>query len=395
LIDKAPKELNAKAYTMTLKKEEALNQWLDKQLKTGLIVESKSRYAASCFYILKKDSSLQLVQDYRKLNQVTIKNKTLLPLIGEVINKLKKARYFNKLDLIWGYNNVRIKEGDEWKAAFLTNKGLFEPQVMYFRLCNSSGTFQRMMNSIFQELLHEGVQANYMDNFVIPAKTMEELEERTIRFLKIAEKYNLCFKRSKCDFNMEEIPILGVIVGKGQVKIEQEKIKAVKEWKTPTRVKDIKSFLEFANFYQQFIYNFSHIVRPLNELKGKKEWKWKEEYQKVFEELKEKITSQPVLFLPKREGKFRVKTDTLGHAIGGVLFQEQDGKWKPIAFLSRTMQPAEQNYEIYDKELLAIVKALTKWRQYLLDTRKPFEVWMDHENLKYFKEPHKLNGQQA
>ena len=194
---------------------------------------------------------------------------------------------------------------------------------------------------------------------------------------------------------MEEIPILGVIVGKGQVKIEQEKIKAVKEWKTPTRVKDIKSFLEFANFYQQFIYNFSHIVRPLNELKGKKEWKWKEEYQKVFEELKEKITSQPVLFLPKREGKFRVKTDILEHAIGGVLFQEQDRKWKPIAFLSRTMQPAEQNYEIYDKELLAIVKALTKWRQYLLDARKPFEVWMDHENLKYFKEPHKLNGQQA
>ena len=183
-----------------------------------------------------------------------------------------------------------------------------------------------MMNSIFQELLHEGVLANYMDNFVIPAKTMEELEEQTIRFLKIAEKYNLCFKRSKCDFNMEEIPILGVIVGKGQVKIEQEKIKAVKEWKTPTRVKDIKSFLEFANFYQQFIYNFSHIVRPLNELKGKKKWKWEEEYQKVFEELKEKITSQPVLFLPKREGKFRVKTDTLGHAIGGVLFQEQDGK---------------------------------------------------------------------
>jgi len=98
------------------------------------------------------------------------------------------------LDLIWGYNNVRIKEGDEWKAAFLTNKGLFEPQVMYFGLCNSPGTFQRMMNSIFQELLYEGVLANYMDNFVILAKTMEELEERTIRFLKIAEKHNLCFK---------------------------------------------------------------------------------------------------------------------------------------------------------------------------------------------------------
>jgi len=158
-----------------------------------------------------------------------------------------------------------------------------------------------------------------MDNFVIPAKTMEELEERKVRFLKIAEKHNLCFKQLKCNFNMEEIPILGVVVGKGQVQMEQEKIKAVKEWKTPTRVKDIESFLGFANFYQQFIHNFSHIARPLNKLKGKKEWKWEEEHQKAFEELKEKITSQLVLSLPRREGKFRVETDASEHAIGEVL----------------------------------------------------------------------------
>ena len=218
------------------------------------------------------------------------------------------------------------------------------------------------MNSIFQELLHEGILANYMDNFVIPVKTMEELEERTIRFLKIAKKHNLCFKQSKYDFNMEEISILGVIVGKGQIKIEQKKIKAVKEWKTPIKVKDVESFLGFANFYQCFIHNFSHTVRPLNRLKDKKEWKWKKEYQKAFEELKEKITSQPVLALPRKEGKFRVETDALGYVIGGVLSQEQEGKWKPIVFLSRMMQPAEQNYKIYDKELLAIVKALAKWR---------------------------------
>ena len=157
-------------------------------------MELKSRYIALCFYIPKKDSFLKLVQDYRKLNQVTIKNKTPLPLIVEVIDKLKEAEYFNKLDLIWGYNNVQIKEGNEWKAAFLTNKGLFKPQVRYFGLYNSPETFQRMMNSIFQELLHEGVLANYMDDFVILAKIMKELEERTIQFLKITEKHNLCFK---------------------------------------------------------------------------------------------------------------------------------------------------------------------------------------------------------
>ena len=175
------------------------------------------------------------------------------------------------------------------------------------------------MNSIFWELLHKGILANYMDDFVIEAKTMEELEERTVQFLKIAEKHNLCFKRLKCNFNMEEIPILGVVVGKEQIQMEQEKIKAVKKWKTLTRVKDVESFLGFTNFYWCFIQNFSHTAKSLNELKGKKEWKWEEEHQRAFEELKEKITSQLVLALPRREGKFRVETDTSGHTIGGVL----------------------------------------------------------------------------
>ena len=179
-MEEASREFNTEAYTMTIKKKEALNQCLDKQLKARLIKESKSRYIAPCFYIPKKDGSLQLVQDYQKLNQVNIKDKMPLLLIGEVIDKLREARYFNKLDLIQGYNNVQIKEGDKWKAVFLTNKGLFEPQVMYFGLCNFLGTFQWMMNSIFQELLHEGILANYMDNFIIPAKNKKKLEERII-----------------------------------------------------------------------------------------------------------------------------------------------------------------------------------------------------------------------
>ena len=125
---------------------------------------------------------------------------------------------------------------------------------------------------------------------------------------------------------MEEILILGVVVGREQVQIENNKVKAVKEWKTTTKIKEVKSFLGFANFYRWFIKNFSYTVRPLNKLKEKKDWKWKEEHQKVFEELKDKITSQLVLTLLKRKGKFQVETDVLGHAIGGVLSQEQKGK---------------------------------------------------------------------
>ena len=133
--------------------------------------------------------------------------------IREVINKLKDTKYFNKLDLIWGYNNVWIKEWDKWKAVFLMNKGLFESKVIYFRLCNLLGIFQRMMNSIFWEHLHEKVLANYIDDFIISAKNKKELKERNI-FLKIVEKHNFYFKWSKYEFNVEEIPILEVAVGR-------------------------------------------------------------------------------------------------------------------------------------------------------------------------------------
>jgi len=130
-----------------------------------------------------------------------------------------------------------------------------------------------MMNSIFQELLHEGILANYMNDFIIPVKNMKELEERMTQFLKIAEKYNLCFKQLKCDFNMEEIPILRVVIRRGQVQMEANKVKAIKEWKTLTKIKEVESFLGFANFYRQFIKNLSHMAKLLNELKDKKEWK--------------------------------------------------------------------------------------------------------------------------
>jgi len=162
---------------------------------------------------------------------------------------------------------------------------------------------------------------------------MKKLKEQIVCFLKIAEKHDLCFKRLKCDFNMEEIPILGVVVGRGQVQIETNKVKAVKEWKTPIKW---KAFLRLTNFYRQFIKNFNYMVKSLNELKEKKNWKWEEEYQRSFDKLKDKITSQPVLALPKKS-KFQVEIDVSEHAIGGVLFQEQEGKWKHIMFLSRTM----------------------------------------------------------
>jgi hypothetical protein len=267
-----------------------------------------------------------------------VKDKTPLPLISEVLDQLKDAKYFNKLDIIWGYNNVRIKEGDEWKAAFLTNRGLFEPTVMFFGMSNSPATFSRMMTTIFREMIQEGTLVNYMDDFAIPGKTKQELEERTIRFLTIADKHNLYFKRSKCEFNVEKISILGTVIGNGEARMEEEKIEGIKNWKVPTNVKGVESFLGFANFYRRFIKNFSIIAAPLNQLKGKdKEWNWGEEQQKAFEEIKAAIISEPVLVLPRDKGKFKVETDTSNFGIGAILSQQQNGFWHPIAFMSKTL----------------------------------------------------------
>jgi hypothetical protein len=183
-----------------------------------------------------------------------------------------------------------------------------------------------------------------MDDFTIPGKTKQELEERTVWFLTIADKHNLYFKQSKCEFDVEKISILGTVIGNGEARMEEEKIEAIKNWKVPTNVKGVESFLGFANFYQQFIKNFSIIVAPLNQLKGKdKEWRWEEQQQKAFEEIKAVIISKPVLVLPRDEGRFKVETDTSNFGIGAILSQQQNRFWHLIAFMSKTLTKAERN----------------------------------------------------
>jgi len=270
--------------------------------------------------------------------------------------------------------------------------------VMFFGMSNSPATFSRMMTTIFREMLQEGSLVNYMDDFTIPGETKNQLQECTIKFLKIADRDNLYFKRSKCNFDATEILLLGTVIGNGKATMEKEKVEAVQNWTTPTTIKDIEKFLGFANFYRRFIKNFSMIAAPLNALKGgkvEKIWKWESEEQNAFDAIKKAITSEPVLTLPNEEGKFQVEVDASNVGTGAVLSQEQQGKWHPVAFMSKSLLDTEKNYEIYDKELLAIVKALKAWRQYLIHANQQFEVWTDHENLKYFREPQKLNARQA
>ncbi|GJF00540.1 hypothetical protein PsYK624_168330 [Phanerochaete sordida] len=173
------------------------------------------------------------------------------------------------------------------------------------------------------------------------------------------------------------------------------KVKGVAEWPTPKCKRDVQAFLGFTNFYRRFIKDYGRIAKPLTILTGNNEWKWGIEQQLAFEGLKTSITSAPILAIPNDEDPFEVECDASDFAVGGALSQKQDGKWQPVAFLSKAMNETERNYEIYDKELLAVIMSLEEWRHYLLGASHQFEIWTDHKNLEYFRKPQKLNRRQA
>ncbi len=203
------------------------------------------------------------IQDYCKLNEMTIKNRYPLPLISELIDKLHGAKYFTKLDVRWGYNNVRIREGDKEKAAFCMNRGLFEPTVMFFGLTNSPATFQWMMNDIFHNLIGEGKVTIYLDDILIFSKTLDEHRRIVKHVLQHLREDKLFLKAEKCEFEVLETEYLGVIVSEDSIRMDPVKIAGIAEWPMPHKKKELQLFLGFMNFYRKFIKNYSKVVRAL------------------------------------------------------------------------------------------------------------------------------------
>ncbi len=226
------------------------------------------------------------VQDYRKLNEMTIKNCYPLPLISELIDKLQGAKYFTKLDVCWGYNNVRIKEGNEEKAAFRTNQGLFEPTVMFFGLTNSPAMFQWMMNDIFRDLIGEGKVTIYLNDILIFSKDLKEHRQIVKRVLQHLRENKLFLKAEKCKFEVLETEYLGVIISENLIHMDPVKIAGIAEWPTPTKKWELQSFLGFTNFYRKFIKNYSKVVKALTALTGLAAWKWTSAQDEAFAELK-------------------------------------------------------------------------------------------------------------
>jgi hypothetical protein len=252
-----------------------------------------------------------------------------------------------------------------------------------------------MMNDILRDLINEGHVIVYLDDILIYTDTLEEHRKIVRRVLETLEKHKLFLKPEKCDFEKIEIEYLGVIISHNSMRMDPAKIKGIMEWPVPKNIKQVQAFLGFVNFYRRFVRGFSDIARPLTKLMGKVSWSWGPEQDLAFQKLKERIAEDVVLALPMDDGKFRLEANASDGVIGAVLSQEQDGVWRPVVFMSYGLNKTERNYEIYDKEMLAIMLALEEWRQMLLGARQEFEILMDHQNLQYFKKPQKLNRCQA
>ena len=290
--------MRTKIYPMSPNEQEELDWFLEENLCKGYICPSKSPLASPVFFVKKKDSKLRFVQDYRRLNEYTVKNRYPLPLVTDIINRLRKSKIFTKFDVRWGYNNVRIKEEHEWKATFATNRGLFEPLVMYFGFMNSPAMIQALMNSMFADLIAAGKVTVYLDDILIFTETLEEHRTLVHEVLKCLAQHDLYLCPEKCKFKWSLIEYLGLVIGEGEVHMDPVKVEAVKDWPTPTSLCDLHRFLGFANFYWRFIEGFAKKAQPLNNLTQKDiKWNWGMEQQNAFQSLKEAFISSPILTL--------------------------------------------------------------------------------------------------
>lgn len=300
-----------------------------------------------------------MVIDYRKLNELTIKNVYLLPRINELIQKWKGRRFFSALDVCSGYYNIRMCEQDIWKTAFITNRGLFESLVMTFGLTNTPATFQTMMNSIFIVYIRRGDANTFIDDVGIgttsdPSGKLSDKEfhiQVCHEILQVFCKHHLSLKPEKCLFLQKEIPYLGhIISGKG-IRPDPVKLAGIHDWPVPSTISELRSYLDMMNYYCRYIRDFSMTTRPLNDLLQKDAiWTWKSSQQITYQHLKDILLADVFLAHPDNEKLFLLETDASLFAWGAMLSQQQeDGKWRPIGCLSKGFADAETRYEVHNR----------------------------------------------
>ena len=342
---------------------EALKSYIDENLSKGFIRPSSSPCGAPVLFVPKKGGKLRLCVDYRALNAVTKKDRYPLPLIDNMLDRLKAASIYTKLDLKGAYNLTRVKHGDEWKTAFRSRYGHFEYLVMPFGLTNAPAVFQRLMNEIFQKHLDIFVVV-YLDDILIYSESLEQHVEHVKIVLQILRENKLYCEYSKCIFHTTETEFLGYVISTAGLKMAQSKVESVLNWEPPKSKIGVMSFLGFANYYRRFIHNYAKIAGPLHATTCKDGiFKWTAEAQSSFEALKHAFVKAPVLKYVDFKKPFIVETDSSNFAIGCVLSQTFDNVQHPVAYYSKKLSGCETRWEIHDKELFGIITALRVWRR--------------------------------
>jgi hypothetical protein len=386
-LEEGAKPVITTPYRHPKKYKDEIEKAIKELLDMGHIRPSSSPFASSVVLVKKKDGTMRMCIDYRALNKKTIKNRYPIPQIDELLDELHGAIYFTKIDLRSGYHQIKMREQDVPKTTFRCHYGHYEFLVMPFGLTNAPTTFQSCMNHVFNKQLRKFLLV-FFDDLLIYSKTWEDHLKHVDQILSIMEEQSLYAKESKCEFGMTEVLYLGHIIGEKGVQVHQEKIQAILDWPTPKTLTELKGFLGICSYYRRFVKGFSQLCAPLTDLTRKGAFRWSQEAHVTFDKMKKVMSTCSVLSLPDFSQPFILECDASGEGIGAVLMQNRH----PISYESRKLRGPELLYTIYDKEMLAIMHALAKFRQYLVGEK--FVVRTDHNSLKYFLDQKDLNERQ-
>ena len=359
----------------------------------GLIEPSTSPWSSALVLVKKKDGSLRCCVDYRLLNAATIKDSYPLPRIDDTLDALVGSKWFSTLDLKSGYHQVPVAEVDRPKTAFSAGNSLWQWRVLPFGLSNAPATFERLMESVLAGM-HWRTLLVYLDDIIVFGKTFEEELQRLEEVFRRMRRANLKLSPKKCLLFRSEVPFLGHIVSRDGVRTDPIKTTAVAEWPVPANVTELRSFLGFCTYYRRFVRDFSKLAAPLHDLtKAGVPFKWNSACHAAFENLKEVLTNAPVLQYPDPHKPFILDTDASSVGVGAVLSQVIDGVERVVAYFSRTLSPAERNYCVTRRELLAVLTAVRHFHSYLYGSQ--FTIRTDHASLQWLHHLKDPEGQLA
>ena len=364
-----------------------LHEYIEENLRNGRIRHSESPGGAPVLFVPKSDGTLRLCVDYRGLNKITTKNRYPLPLVGELLATLAEGCVFSKLDARDAYHRISVADSDQWKTAFRTKYGHYEYTVMPFGLTNAPATFQNYIHQALAGLV-DVCCVVYLDDIIVFSKNKEDHMRDLASVMHRLLNAELFLKLSKCRFFQTRIDFLGFIITADGIEMDPARVDAVSDWAEPKCYRDIQVFLGFANFYRKFIQGYSSITSALTALlkgsvngKKKGQFIWPPDAAEAFAKLKTAFKSAPLLRHFEFGRLTRVETDASQVGVGGILSQQIDGQWYPVAFWSRKLTETEQRWQTGHQELLAIIEAVEHWRQFL-EGGEPFVVLTDHQALK-------------